>query len=30
MHQSFDADKDRELVMGYIDDLTAQDEGAQA
>ena len=30
MHESLDEAKDRELVMGYIDDLTEQGEGAQA
>ncbi len=30
MHESLDEAKDRELVMGYIDDLSAQGEGAQA
>ena len=30
MHENLDADKDRELVMGYIDDLSDRGEGAQA
>ena len=30
MHETLDAAKDRELVMGYIDDLSEQGEGAQA
>ena len=30
MHESLDEAKDRELVMGYIDDLSEQGEGAQA
>ncbi|MEE8147112.1 MAG: hypothetical protein V3T24_05870, partial [Longimicrobiales bacterium] len=30
MQETLDAAKDRELVMGYIDDLSEQGEGAQA
>ncbi len=30
IRENLDADKDRELVMGYVDDLTKSGEGAQA
>jgi F-type H+-transporting ATPase subunit b len=30
MHESLDETRDRELVMGYIDDLSGEGEGAQA
>jgi F-type H+-transporting ATPase subunit b len=30
MQENLDADKNRELVMGYVDDLTKSGEGAKA